>query len=87
MNDKADKYLKIELCYLLWKSSSDNSESEDSLFKKVLVDVLDRLKVDSIDSIFEDGMFDATSCVRLAEPIEKATKSWSKYEINDSSPS
>ena len=87
MNDKADKYLKIELCYLLWKSSSDNSESEDSLFKKVLVDVLDRLKVDSIDSIFEDGMFDATSCVRLAENIEKATKSWSKYDINDSSPS
>ena len=68
VDDGSDKFLKIMICYLFWKRSTDCEFFEsDSLYRKVVGEISDRVNTDLISKSEE---FDAESCVKLAESIE-----------------
>ena len=68
VDDGSDKFLKIVICYLFWKRSTDcEFFGSDSLYRKVVGEISDRINTDLIS---ESEKFDAESCVKLAESIE-----------------
>ena len=80
MNESYEKNLKIELCYLLWKRTTDSKGFyNDLLYKKVLEKILYGKSDDLFDTIIGEEVFDEESCVSLANEIEKNKRSH-KYE-------